>query len=53
MSSAFLTRSDTNQPSNKQPRMQAILPQNALRRDCNDKYFELNEGHYLEVVVEV
>ena len=30
-----------------------ILPQNALRRDCNDKYIELIEGHYLKVVVEV
>ena len=29
-----------------------ILPQNALRRDCNGKYIERIEGHYLEVVVE-
>ena len=31
----------------------AILPQNALRRDCNIKYIEWIEGRYLEVVVEV
>ena len=30
-----------------------ILPQNVLRRDCNDERIELIEGHYLEVVVEV
>ena len=30
-----------------------ILPQNALRRDCNGKCIEWNESHYLEVVVEV
>ena len=30
-----------------------ILPQSALRRDCNGKCIELIEGHYLEVVVEV
>ena len=29
----------------------AILPQNALRRDCNGKCIEIIEGHYLEVVV--
>ena len=28
-----------------------ILPQNALRRDCNGKCIEIIEGHYLEVVV--
>ena len=28
-----------------------ILQQNALGRDCNDKYIELIEGHYLEFVV--
>ena len=27
-----------------------ILPQNALRHDCNDKYIELIRGHYLEVM---
>ena len=31
----------------------SILPLNALRRDCNDKYIELIEGHYLLFVVEV
>ena len=31
----------------------AILPQNALRRDCNGKCIEWIKGHYLEVVVEV
>ena len=30
---------------------QSILPQNALRRDCNGKCIEIIEGHYLEVVV--
>ena len=29
----------------------SILPQNALKRDCNGKCIELIEGHYLEVVV--
>ena len=28
-----------------------ILPQNALKRDCNGKSIEWIEGHYLEVVV--
>ena len=28
-------------------------PQNALRRNCNGKWIEWIEGHYLEVVVEV
>ena len=28
-----------------------ILPQNALRRDCNSKCIEIIEGHYLEVVL--
>ena len=28
-----------------------ILPQNALKRDCNGKCIERIEGHYLEVVV--
>ena len=28
-----------------------ILPQNALKRDCNGKCIEWIEGHYLEVVV--
>ena len=28
-----------------------ILPQNALRRDCNGKCIDWIEGHYLEVVV--
>ena len=28
-----------------------MLPQNALRRDCNGKCIEITEGHYLEVVV--
>ena len=31
----------------------AILPQNALRCNRNSKCIERNEGHYLEVVVEV
>ena len=31
----------------------SILPQNALRHDCNGKSIELMGGHYLEVVVEV
>ena len=35
------------------PTIVAILPQNALRRDCNDKCIEWIEGHYEEVVVEV
>ena len=30
-----------------------MLPQNALRRDCNDKCIEWIKGHYLEVMVEV
>ena len=30
-----------------------ILPQNALRQDCNGKCIEWIEGHYLEVVVEL
>ena len=30
-----------------------ILPQNALRRDCNGKCIEWIKGHYLGVVVEV
>ena len=29
----------------------SILPQNALRRDCNGKSIKIIEGHYLEVVV--
>ena len=29
----------------------SILPQNALKRDCNGKCIERIEGHYLEVVV--
>ena len=29
----------------------SILPQNALKRDCNGKCIELIKGHYLEVVV--
>ena len=28
-----------------------ILPQNALRHDCNGKCIEIIEGRYLEVVV--
>ena len=28
-----------------------ILPQNALKRDCNGKCIERIKGHYLEVVV--
>ena len=28
-----------------------ILPQNALKRDCNGKCIERIEGHYIEVVV--
>ena len=28
-----------------------ILPQNALKLDCNGKCIERIEGHYLEVVV--
>ena len=35
------------------PILQAILPQNALRRDSNGKYVQCIEGHYSEVVVEV
>ena len=31
--------------------MKGILPQNALKRDCNGKCIERIEGHYLEVVV--
>ena len=30
-----------------------VIPQNALWRDCNGKWIEWIEGHYLEVVVEV
>ena len=30
-----------------------MLPQNALRRDCNGKCIELIEGHYLAVMAEV
>ena len=29
----------------------AILPQNALKRDRNSKCIDLIEGHYVEVVV--
>ena len=31
--------------------LELILPQNALKRDCNGKCIEWIEGHYLEVVV--
>ena len=34
-------------------RRTTILPQKALRRDCNGKCIEWIESHYLEVVVEV
>ena len=49
--SQFINKANVNRGSRNG--MTCILPQNALRRDCNDKYIELIEGHYLEVVVEV
>ena len=30
-----------------------LFPQNALRRDCNGNSIECNNGHYLEVTVDV
>ena len=48
-----MRRPKENSDQVQYPTLRCILPKNALRRDCNDKYIELIEGHFLEVVVEV